>query len=190
MRSPRAARVSSVKKEQPVSRILCRTCGRGPAAEEGGYDAEDRPLRYCLECLPISSVKARLARVGGPILESMVVAVFARRLAEVGKGVYEARFDGRAGCLRIASGGSSRQNLLEIQGASIRSRLLSPRECGRLQGLPDSSKLPTKTNDALTSCGDAVCAAVVAFLEQCLLTPILNSQSARSGELAFEEQRS
>ena len=64
-------------------------------------------------------------------------------------------FDDIAGCLRIPTGGSSRQTIVIVEGALVRSRLLSPREAARLMGLPDSYKLPSNYNDAygLTATG-------------------------------------
>ncbi|WP_206224688.1 DNA cytosine methyltransferase, partial [Pseudomonas viridiflava] len=68
----------------------------------------------------------------------------------------EIRFDDVAGCLRTPSGGSSRQTIMLIEGKSIRSRLLSPREAARLMGLPDTYLLPKKYNDAYHLAGDGV----------------------------------
>jgi DNA (cytosine-5)-methyltransferase 1 len=39
----------------------------------------------------------------------------------------ELRFDGIAGCLRVSTGGSSRQFVVVIENGWVRSRLLSPR---------------------------------------------------------------
>src|SRR4051794_6024938 len=66
----------------------------------------------------------------------------------------EVRFDDVAGCLRTPAGGSSRQTILVVEGASVRSRLLSPREAARLMGLPDDYRLPARYNDAYKVCGD------------------------------------
>ncbi|MBL0319716.1 MAG: DNA cytosine methyltransferase [Alphaproteobacteria bacterium] len=63
------------------------------------------------------------------------------------------RFDGIAGCLRTATGGSSRQTVMIVEGKKVRSRLLAPREAARLMGLPDHYKLPQKYNDAYQLCG-------------------------------------
>jgi DNA (cytosine-5)-methyltransferase 1 len=90
----------------------------------------------------------------------------------------EIRFDGIAGCLRTASGGSSRQTVVIVEGKSVRSRLLAPREAARLMGLPDSYKLPTKYNDAYHLCGDGVAAPVVRFLAQHVFEPILGQIDA------------
>ena len=43
----------------------------------------------------------------------------------------EVRFDDVAGCLRTPAGGSSRQIILVVEGKTVRSRLLSPREAAR-----------------------------------------------------------
>jgi site-specific DNA-cytosine methylase len=61
----------------------------------------------------------------------------------------ELRFDGIAGCLRVPTGGSSRQFVVVIENGRVRSRLLSPREAARLMGLPDEYKLPANPNEAL-----------------------------------------
>jgi DNA (cytosine-5)-methyltransferase 1 len=85
----------------------------------------------------------------------------------------EVRFDGIAGCLRTPKGGSSRQTILVVEGASVRSRLLSPREAARLMGLSDSYKLPSRYNDAYQLAGDGVCVDVVRYLSKSLLEPLV-----------------
>ena len=85
----------------------------------------------------------------------------------------EVRFDGVAGCLRVPTGGSSRQTIMIAEGASVRSRLLSPRECARLMGLPDSYRLPSNANEALGLMGDGVVALVIRHLAAHLLEPLL-----------------
>ncbi|MCC6313893.1 MAG: DNA cytosine methyltransferase, partial [Thermomicrobiales bacterium] len=84
----------------------------------------------------------------------------------------EVRFDGVAGCLRTATGGSSRQTVLIVEGGAIRSRLLSPREAARLMGLPDDFRLPSAYNAAYHAMGDGVAAPAVAWLGKHLLTPL------------------
>lgn len=90
----------------------------------------------------------------------------------------EARFDGIAGCLRTPQGGSSRQTLMIVEGASIRSRLLAPREAARLMGLPDSYRLPTNYNQAYHLAGDGVVVPVVRHLAMHILEPILIANGA------------
>ena len=76
----------------------------------------------------------------------------------------EVRFDDVAGCLRVPTGGSSRQTIMIVDGDKIRSRLLSAREAARLMGLPDTYKLPRQYNDAYALCGDGVVVPVVRYL--------------------------
>jgi DNA (cytosine-5)-methyltransferase 1 len=87
----------------------------------------------------------------------------------------EVRFDGVAGCLRTPTGGSSRQTIIVVDGARIRTRLLSPREAARLMGLSDSYRLPPRYNDAYHLAGDGVVVPVVRHLAEQLLTPIADS---------------
>jgi DNA (cytosine-5)-methyltransferase 1 len=88
----------------------------------------------------------------------------------------EVRFDGIAGCLRTPGGGSSRQTILVVDGQTVRSRLLSPREAARLMGLPDSYKLPDRYNDAYHVAGDGVCVDVVRHLSKFLLEPVIEGE--------------
>ena len=83
----------------------------------------------------------------------------------------EVRFDDIAGCLRVPSGGSSRQTIMIVEGDRIRTRLLSAREAARLMGLPDDYLLPRQYNDAYGLCGDGVAVPAVSFLERHLITP-------------------
>ena len=85
----------------------------------------------------------------------------------------EVRFDGVAGCLRTAAGGSSRQIVVEVDGKRIRTRLLSPREAARLQGLPDDYWLPPEYNDAYNVVGDGLCVPVVSHLRAHLLEQLV-----------------
>jgi DNA (cytosine-5)-methyltransferase 1 len=95
----------------------------------------------------------------------------------------EVRFDEVAGCLRTPAGGSSRQTILVVEGARIRSRLLSPREAARLMGLDDAYVLPERYNEAYHVCGDGVAVPVVRHIAERLLGPIL-AANGRSLNLA------
>ncbi|MGE0740606.1 MAG: DNA cytosine methyltransferase [Hyphomonadaceae bacterium] len=110
-----------------------------------------------------------------------VGAVFRRIRIEHGERVQraEARFDGLAGCLRTPAGGSSRQILIFVEGAKVRSRLLAPREAARLMGAPEHYPLPASQTAALHLVGDAVCVPVVRWLSQNLLTPLAGAALAR-----------
>ena len=85
----------------------------------------------------------------------------------------EVRFDDVAGCLRTPAGGSSRQIILLVEGRTVRSRLLSPREAARLMGLDDDYALPERYNHAYHVCGDGVCAPVVRHIARHILEPVL-----------------
>ena len=91
----------------------------------------------------------------------------------------EVRFDDVAGCLRVPTGGSSRQTIVIVEGASVKSRLLSPREAARLMGLPEDYQLPGNTNEAYGLTGDGVVVPVVRFLAERILEPILWGCSSR-----------
>ena len=67
-----------------------------------------------------------------------------------------------------------------VNGANIKSRLISPREAARLMGLPDSYKLPDNYNEAYHLMGDGVVVPVVSHLNKHLLLPIakLNLRTA------------
>lgn len=97
---------------------------------------------------------------------------FAYRRTRKGRQRAEVRFDGIAGCLRTAGGGSSKQIVVEVNGSLVRTRLLSPREAARLQGLPDSYWLPDDYNEAYDLVGDGLSVPVVKFLGEELLTPL------------------
>jgi DNA (cytosine-5)-methyltransferase 1 len=96
----------------------------------------------------------------------------------------EIRFDDIAGCLRVPTGGSSRQTIVIVEGASVRSRLLSPREAARLMGLPDDYRLPGNYNDAYGLMGDGVVVPVVRHLAEHILEPVLRAQRDQAGNSA------
>ncbi len=97
------------------------------------------------------------------------------RLDEFGRKVQRAeiRFDDIAGCLRTPAGGSSRQVIVIVDGAKVRSRLISPRETARLMGLPDDYELPTNYNEAYHLTGDGVAVPVVRHLAAHIFEPLL-----------------
>jgi DNA (cytosine-5)-methyltransferase 1 len=95
--------------------------------------------------------------------------------------VWEPRFDGVAGALRVASsGGSSPQSWTLIENGRISRRKFTPREAARVMGLPDGFRLPPG-NDGLSCVGDGVCPQVVRFLAEHLLEPILQAGDVPSG---------
>lgn len=124
----------------------------------------------------VNRKKVQAARKSG---QKMVGAVYKRtRRDEIGRKVQRAeiRFDDIAGCLRTPAGGSSRQVIMVVEGKSIRSRLISPREAARLMGLPESYILPTNYNEAYHLAGDGVAVPVVRHLAQHIFEPLLLGQ--------------
>jgi DNA (cytosine-5)-methyltransferase 1 len=122
---------------------------------------------------PLHLAKIQQARADG---KRRVGGVYKRtRLDENGvkRQRAEIRFDDIAGCLRTPAGGSSRQAIVVVEGNSIRSRLLSPREAARLMGLDDTYILPDRYNDAYHVAGDGVCVPVVRYIASQIVEPIL-----------------
>ena len=142
-----------------------------PAGVAWHTSAETRALLAKMS--PINQAKLAAAKRAR---RRMVGGVYRRtRLDEAGAKVQraEVRFDDVAGCLRTPAGGSSRQLILVVDGAKVRSRLISPRETARLMGLPDSYKLPRNYNEAYHLTGDGVVVHVVEHLARHLLEPLL-----------------
>ena len=100
------------------------------------------------------------------------------RLDEIGRKVQRAeiRFDDVAGCLRTPAGGSSRQTIMIVDGKSVRSRLISPRETARLMGLPDAYELPKNYNEAYHLTGDGVAVPVVRHLAEHIFEPLVSTR--------------
>ncbi len=124
----------------------------------------------------INRAKVNEAKASG---RRMVGTVYKRtRCDEVGRKVQRAeiRFDDIAGCLRTPAGGSSRQVIVIVDGKSVRSRLISPRETARLMGLPDDYELPTNYNEAYHLTGDGVAVPVVRHLARHIFEPLLAAQ--------------
>jgi DNA (cytosine-5)-methyltransferase 1 len=92
----------------------------------------------------------------------------------------EIRFDDMSGCLRTPAGGSSRQVVLVVDGASVKARLISSRETARLMGLPDKYKLPENYNEAYHLTGDGVVVPVVRHLANNIFEPILDLSKSRT----------
>jgi len=127
---------------------------------------------------PINLAKVNAAKRAG---HRMVGGVYKRtRLNEKGVKVQRAeiRFDDVSGCLRTPAGGSSRQVIVVIDGAKVRSRLISARETARLMGLDDDYKLPRNYNEAYHLTGDGVAVPVVRHLAHHILEPLLGMAEA------------
>lgn len=134
---------------------------------------------------PVNLAKVEVARETG---RRMVGTIYKRtRLTgKDGEKIQRAeiRFDDVAGCLRTPSGGSSRQTIMVVEGKSVRSRLLSPREAARLMGLDDDYILPDSYNEAYHLAGDGVAVPVVRFLAENIFEPLLSAVRENSGKAA------
>jgi DNA (cytosine-5)-methyltransferase 1 len=95
-----------------------------------------------------------------------------------GKSMAELRTDGIAGCLRTPRGGSGRQILFKAGQGRRQVRLLTARECARLQGVPDSYEIKVPLNQALFGFGDAVCVPAVEWLARHYLLPVARAALA------------
>lgn len=99
----------------------------------------------------------------------------------------ELRTDGIAGCLRTPRGGSGRQILFKAGNGRYQVRLLTARECARLQGVPDNYKIDgIPLNQALFGFGDAVCVPAVRWIVRHYLTPLANEICPEPGRLSAE----
>lgn len=100
------------------------------------------------------------------------------RRVRKGRSMAELRTDGLAGCLRTPRGGSGRQILFKAGKGQRKVRLLTARECARLQGVPDSYNIRVSLNQALFGFGDAVCVPVIEWIAQHCLLPCLDQSGA------------
>jgi len=156
---------------------------------------EDEPLgvnwhtasetRYLLSLMSslnrkkVEQAKKMGVRMVGGIYKRMRRDTHGRRVQRA-----EVRFDDISGCLRTPVGGSSRQTIMIVEGKSVRSRLLSPREAARLMGLGETYKLPEKYNEAYHLSGDGVAVPVVRFLAANILEPLQAAAASNEREAA------
>jgi DNA (cytosine-5)-methyltransferase 1 len=96
-----------------------------------------------------------------------------------GRSMGELRVDGIAGCLRTPRGGSGRQILFKAGKGEYFARLLTPRECARLQGTPDSYQIEVPLNQALFGFGDAVCVPAIEWIAENYLNPLAHTLRKR-----------
>lgn len=102
-----------------------------------------------------------------------------------GKSMAELRTDGIAGCLRTPRGGSGRQILFKAGHGRYQVRLLTARECARLQGVPDNFKIDVPLNQALFGFGDAVCVPAVEWIVKNYITPMAACTNLHSQQSLF-----
>lgn len=100
---------------------------------------------------------------------------------------WEIRSDGLAGCLRTASGGSSKQALVILGDGRLKVRWMSPGEYARLMGAPNYPIDGVSDNQAYSGFGDAVCVPVVEWLARNYLAPVLERSAAASSLSQLEQ---
>lgn len=110
-----------------------------------------------------------------------------RRIRE-GTTRVEVRFDGIAGCLRTANGGSARQIVVLISDGELKMRWMTPREYARLQGAPEFN-IQRGVNQSLTGFGDGVCIPVIEWVDENILSPIYVHANAPRHEPLRPESR-
>ena len=97
----------------------------------------------------------------------------AYRRMRLGTPRWEMRSDGLSGCLRTASGGSSKQAVVTLGRGAIRIRWMTPREYAALMGAPEFPVDGFSDQHAYSGFGDAVCAPVVEWLSNHYLAPLM-----------------
>lgn len=135
-------------------------------ADDPHWWSTDRAAYFMSQLSPRHEVEAKRMLAG----ESWSYATAFRRV-RYGKSMAELRTDGIAGCLRTPRGGSGRQILLQAGRGEYHVRLLTARECARLQGVPEDYVIDVPLNQALFGFGDAVCVSAVEWIAKHYLTP-------------------
>lgn len=129
----------------------------------------------------MGQLSARHAEQAREMIKSRKVSyATAFRRVRYGKSMAELRTDGIAGCLRTPRGGSGRQILFKAGRGKYQVRLLTARECARLQGVPDSYVIDVSLNKALFGFGDAVCVPAVEWLINNYLNSLLETSETRA----------
>jgi DNA (cytosine-5)-methyltransferase 1 len=127
----------------------------------------------------LAQLSARHAVEAGAMIRGRTYSyATAFRRVRHGRSMAELRTDGVAGCLRTPRGGSGRQILVKAGRGMLMVRLLTPRECARLQGVPDDFVIAVPSNKALFGFGDAVCVPVIEWLAEHYLTPVARALCA------------
>lgn len=91
----------------------------------------------------------------------------------------ELRFDGIAGCLRSARGGSSKQFLGTLENGELRMRKFTVRELRRLMKVPWNYSLPDNYNEVYSALGEAVVVPVIEWIARNILNPTCHSLSKK-----------
>jgi DNA (cytosine-5)-methyltransferase 1 len=143
------------------------------SADSAEWWSSDRVANMVASFSPLQAARvAELQSTGRTILRT------AYRRMRSGTARWELRADGIAGCLRTASGGSSKQAVVEISIAGIRARWMSPMEYARLMGVIDLPSDSFPAGSMYSAFGDAVCVPVVRWIAEQILVPRLRQMQA------------
>lgn len=115
----------------------------------------------------------QLSRLAGLQSGEHKVYRTAYRRMRAGAPRWELRSDDLSGCLRTARGGSSRQAVVEIDGASVRWRWMTGVEYERLMGAEGFDLTEFSQSEVQWGFGDAVCVPAVRWLAEEYLAPVL-----------------
>lgn len=85
--------------------------------------------------------------------------------------------------LMASATGSSRQRLLMVNGNEVRIREYTPKELGRLMGVPETYRMPSGLCPAMAVMGDAVAVPVVSHLVRHVVEPLVLAARRADGEI-------
>ena len=194
----RIDRASSILRPAAIEEFIRKNSDLNMASLECPRIPEDRPeLCSAIEHLDhederwwckerLGGFLASLSEINTRRLSSMKTAnektwATAYRRTRRGQSAWEIRGDAIAGCLRTASGGSSKQALVEAGNGAVNVRWMTAIEYSRLQGVA-SYRIPStvSNNQALFGFGDAVCVPAVEWV----IANFINTLRPVDGELA------
>ncbi len=149
------------------SRGFSTVVERFPASSRTWWD-EGRTARFMHSLSPLNA--SRLATLRDASRMSWRTAY---RRTRRGVAVWEIRADTIAGCLRTATGGSSKQAVVEAGRGHARVRWMTATEYARLQGAGDLDLSAVTPTQAMFGLGDAVCVPAVEWLGKNYLRPLI-----------------
>jgi DNA (cytosine-5)-methyltransferase 1 len=157
----------SLPRANEESSVFSELCER-----DAPCDPSSKTRELCAMLSPLNRKKLDAAKRAKTFFAG--TAYRRTRPDEEGKAIQclEVRFDGIAGCLRTPNGGSSRQTVILVDNGTVRSRLMTVRECARLMGASDAYKFVGSYNDGYRAMGDAVVVPVTRWLTRHLLAPL------------------
>ena len=123
----------------------------------------------------LSDIQRR--RLNVLVLSDTPIYRTAYRRTRHGAPVWEVRADGLSGCLRTASGGSSKQAVVRCHNGSVDVRWMTASEYGKLMGAGEFRFDGMRTLQAMFGFGDAVCVPVVEWIARNYLVDLVAPKS-------------